>query len=187
MKRALRRLAVRVAPHTPGLRDLVAELQAARRALLFPPGHYSSPIPVLDDVSRYADCLLAPVPQELPGISLKSVQVSRGSALLGYLRRQDVIDHDVGPGGAQRLHDPQPDPRVGHLSPGPAPASSCPVSAQLLPQATSAILTQGWMARRTIANMAAGPNARVVSPPLLPSRGPASTRPTPRRIRQPVK
>jgi hypothetical protein len=76
-----------VARRTPWLKGLVAELQAARRALQIqiPPGHFLSPIPALDEVNRGADRLLGRWPRQLPGISLnEDKQLALLSELSAY-------------------------------------------------------------------------------------------------------
>jgi len=89
----IRRLAAALARHTPPFNRLLSEvaaarrtepeLAAARRAFRFaPPGHYYSPIPAVDEMSRDADRLFGQWPRELPGISLN---VQRQLALLSEL------------------------------------------------------------------------------------------------------
>ena len=94
MKQALRRLAVGVARHTPGLRGLVAELQAGRRAFAIPPGHFYSPIPALEELSRNADRLFGRWPRELPGISLnEDKQLALLSELSAYYSDLPFPEH----------------------------------------------------------------------------------------------
>jgi hypothetical protein len=63
--------------------ELEAELAAARTAptvseaepcSLFPPGHYHSPLPDIEDIERRANIVFAPPPRTLPAIDLREAE-----------------------------------------------------------------------------------------------------------------
>jgi len=82
--RFLRLTAKRLAQSIPGLADVVAVREEARRAPQFvPPGHFYSPIPALDELRRDHERLFAPPPRALPGIALNE---DRQLQLLGKFR-----------------------------------------------------------------------------------------------------
>jgi hypothetical protein len=63
--------------------ELEAELAALRRApaardaaphLLFPPGHFYSPLPDIEDIERRASIVFAPPPRTLPAIDLREAE-----------------------------------------------------------------------------------------------------------------
>jgi hypothetical protein len=63
---------------------MAARDQAHRAPLFVPPGHFYSPIPALDDLTRDHERLFGPPPQSLPGIALHE---DRQLQLLGEFRR----------------------------------------------------------------------------------------------------
>lgn len=96
MKKTLRKLAVGAARRTPWLKGLVAELQAARRAFQIPPGHFLSPIPAFDEVTRGADRLVGRRPRQLPGISLnEDKQLALLSELSAYYLDLPFPEHQT--------------------------------------------------------------------------------------------
>jgi predicted O-methyltransferase YrrM len=71
MIRQLRRIARSVALRIPPVRRVVEELDGYRRTFRFvPAGHFYSPLPSPDEVTRDAGRLFGPPPEALPGIDL---------------------------------------------------------------------------------------------------------------------
>lgn len=54
----------------PYVKRILAELDLTRKTVGFPPGHYYSPLPSLEEIKRRERELFGEIPRELPGIAL---------------------------------------------------------------------------------------------------------------------
>lgn len=71
LRSSIERELFRAGRHIPIVRDLLAEVRAARETSRFvPAGHFYSPLPSQEEIQTYAEPLAAARPRELPGVAL---------------------------------------------------------------------------------------------------------------------
>jgi hypothetical protein len=98
MRQLLKRWALRL----PTVGRVLAERDALRRANFFPPGHFYSPLPSLEEVRRREAVLFGPAPCDLPGIDLNVArQLELYHAFKTYYRDLPFTE---APGGGCRYH-----------------------------------------------------------------------------------
>jgi predicted O-methyltransferase YrrM len=86
VRQRLRRIGRSLALQIPPIKRAVEELDSYRQTFNFvPPGHFYSPLPSLDEVTRDAGRLFGPPPTTLPGIELnEATQLALLEEIKGY-------------------------------------------------------------------------------------------------------